>query len=111
MAEQAEKIEPQIAVRFGPAVVISAPHWFHDPEFRQYLVEKTGQGLATWHLAKDVEPGEFSDVFVGVDPSFSGEGTDSDMPEHIWDQIVDVVRSNPLPNPHGNHIIVQISPV
>jgi len=110
MAQTALTQEIYPTVQFGPAVAIIAPHWFEDPQFCKYLVEKAGKGLATWHPTKEVTPGEYSDVFVGVDPSLSGEGTDSDMPEHIWDQIVDIVRSNPLPNPYRNHIIVRIAP-
>ncbi|AJF08322.1 hypothetical protein GSUB_17435 (plasmid) [Geoalkalibacter subterraneus] len=90
---------------------ISAPHWFSDPAFAKYLEENSGEGLASWHRAAEPEPGEFSDVFVAVDPASDGEGSDSDMPEHIWEQIVEAVRSNPQFGQHDSHVVVWICPV
>ena len=95
----------------GPSIRLSVPQWFEDPEFVAFLKERAGHGLATWHKVGESCPDEFSDVFVGVDPSLTGEGTDLDMPEKFWDEIVRVCQDvNPF-NPHRLHIMVHLSPV
>lgn len=52
----------------------------------------------------------YADCFVGVDPGFTGEGTDSDMPERFWDVVVDAARNVPGPNADGLHVLVWLSP-
>lgn len=71
------------------AVVINAPEFFKDPAFRTWL--NNGNPKFTWHKRRR-RPSEWSDVVVLVDPGLSGEGSDSDMPEHIWSQIVAEVK-------------------
>lgn len=46
----------------------------------------------TWHRDGPID--ERSDVVVLVAPSLSGEGSDSDMPTPIWDQIIDACRTH-----------------
>lgn len=70
-------------------VVINAPEFFADPDFRAWL--NNGGAKFTWH--KIGEPvSEYSDVIVLIDPGLTGEGSDSDMPEHIWDEIIQICR-------------------
>lgn len=52
----------------------------------------------------------YSDCFVGVDPAFNGEGTDSDMPEKYWDVIVEEARKVARGH-NGLHVMVWLSPV
>lgn len=88
----------------SPSIVINAPSLFADPQFVEWL--NNGSPKATWHQGG--EPDEWSDVVVMVDPSLNGEGTDSDMPEHIWNQIVDACREALSPQQGGNHIMVRL---
>lgn len=64
-------------------IVINSPEYFADPAFREWLAN--GQPKFTWFTG---QIDEWSDVIVLVDTSLSGEGSDSDMPEPIWNQIV-----------------------
>lgn len=65
-------------------LVINAPDIFTDPAFQAWLTDDRPK--FTWH--RDGPVGEYSDVVVLVDPGLTGEGSDSDMPEHIWDRII-----------------------
>ena len=80
----------------GRSLLINAPDIFRDPAFRQWL--GTAQPKFTWH--RGGEPDEWSDVIILVDPGLSGEGSDSDMPAHIWRRIVDACRAH-LGSDHG----------
>ena len=93
-----------------PALVVNTPEFFADPEFVAWL--NNGSAKFTWHQGG--EPGEYSDVIVSIDPGLSGEGSDSDMPEHIWNQIVEAVKqyyaSRRVPGlSRGNHILVRLT--
>lgn len=85
--------------------------WFNadkHPEFCRWL-ERAGQ-VASWADASaPPDEQDFPDLFVGVDPSLTGEGTDSDMPQAYWSQVVDAA-AQAGPNPDRLHIIVRISP-
>lgn len=52
----------------------------------------------------------YCDCFVGVDPGLSGEGTDSDMPEEYWNQIVDHVQKLYRGPNDGMHIVAWLKP-
>lgn len=93
----------------GVSLHISAPEFFKDPEFVKWL--NNGDRKFTWHDTG--EPDDWSDVVVGVDASLNGEGTDSDMPEHIWEQIVKACRDHYTDRAITNrvHILVWLSPV
>ncbi len=52
----------------------------------------------------------YADCFVGVDPGFNGEGTDSDMPEKYWNIIVEEARKACVGAPDV-HVLVWLSPV
>lgn len=95
------KIEQGVSLR------INAPEFFKDQEFINWL--NNDHRKFTWH--KGGQADDWSDVVVGVDPSLNGEGTDSDMPEHIWEQIVKACRGNykSAVVPRGIHILVWIS--
>lgn len=66
-----------------PLVRIDAPEFYADAEFQLWLNDPT-RNQATWHK-KGTYPNEYSDMFFTVDPP---DGSDSDMPQHIWDKIV-----------------------
>lgn len=53
----------------------------------------------------------YSDVFVGVDPSFNGEGTDSDMPERFWDVVVEEARKAAVGSRPECHVVVWLASV
>lgn len=77
-------------VSTGLSLTINAPGFFRDAEFIGWL--NNGQPKFTWHQCHS--PNEWSDVVVLVDPGLTGEGSDSDMPEHIWTKIVDACRTH-----------------
>ncbi|MDW5419292.1 hypothetical protein R6242_22220 [Iodobacter sp. CM08] len=88
------------------AVLINAPEFFADTEFQTWL--NNGKSKFTWHcLGK--KPSDMSDVVVLVDPELNGEGADSDMPEHIWEQILTVCRSKFKPKLYMPHILVRLT--
>jgi hypothetical protein len=87
------------------ALVVNAPQFFKDPAFQTWL----NQTEPKFSLHRDGVPGEWSDTIVLVDPSLNGEGSDSDMPEHIWEQIVSICRSNFAPTRNVNHIMVRLT--
>lgn len=93
-------------VKTGHTIQINAPHFFKDKAFLTWLND--GNVKATWH-----EPGrearEWSDTFVLVDPSLNGEGSDSDMPEHIWNEIVSVCQQHCVPMRDSIHIVVWLT--
>jgi hypothetical protein len=88
------------------ALTINVPQFFADPAFVAWL--NNDEPKFTWHKKGD-QPNDYSDVVVMVDPSLNGEGTDSDMPEHIWEQIVDACKVQFGGLPRGeDHIMVRL---
>lgn len=73
----------------GVSLTINAPEFFQDEEFVKWL--NNGAKKFTWHPGGT--PSEWSDVVVLVDPGLQGEGSDSDMPKHIWEQIVQACQA------------------
>jgi hypothetical protein len=65
---------------------INAPEFYRDAAFLAWLNDPN-RDQATWHR-KGQAPSAYSDVFFTVDPP---DGSDSDMPEHIWAQILATV--------------------
>lgn len=63
-------------------VRLDAPEFYKDPDFVKWLNESKKGIIATWHTGG--APNDFSDIFVTYD---GGDGSNSDMPEHIWDEI------------------------
>lgn len=72
-------------------ITINAPQFFANPAFVAWL--NSDAHAMTWHV-KGQDPSEWSDVVVFVEPSFNGEGSDSDMPEDIWNTIVETCREH-----------------
>lgn len=72
-------------------LVLNVPHFFADTEFQSWLNDPRNC-VMTWHK-KGQPVNEFSDVVVLVDPSLAGDGTDSDMPESMWEAIVEACRN------------------
>lgn len=87
------------AAEIATLVKINAPDWYERADFVAWLRGKAGTGPppATWHSPENEEPGEYSDVFVTIElgsPVMSfGEGSDSDMPADIWDELCQVVEA------------------
>ena len=71
-------------------LVLNVPEFFADATFQHWL--RNDVPKFTWYRSGEID--EWSDVVVLVDPNLSGEGTDSDMPSAIWDQIVDLCRTH-----------------
>ena len=57
-----------------------------------FVPETVASRLATWHApsnpCRPKAPGEYSDIFMWVD---RGEGSDSDMPKDVWNEIITIV--------------------
>lgn len=85
---------------------INVPEWFEDKAFISWLNDP-GNTIFTWHKRGE-EASDWSDVMVCVDPSLSGEGSESDMPGHIWDQIVALCKKHFRPAT-GSHIHVRLT--
>jgi hypothetical protein len=92
-------------VQQSQSLLLNAPHFFEDEAFRAWL--NSDARKFTWHNGGT--PDEWSDTVVLVDPGLSGEGADSDMPEHIWDQIISICRSNFQPTRNAPHIMVRLT--
>lgn len=64
-------------------IKLAVPELFADPGFQDYV---NNSPVMTWHDKKGpIGPDDWADVAVFVDPSLSGEGSDTDMP--YWDVI------------------------
>lgn len=88
-------------------LTINAPAFFDDPAFMAWL---NGSGLKfTWHIRGNSVADDYSDVVVSVDPTLSGEGPDSDMPDYIWRQIVDACREHIGPQQDVPNYLVRIT--
>ncbi|RMM39148.1 hypothetical protein QO021_28530 (plasmid) [Pseudomonas amygdali pv. lachrymans] len=87
-------------------IKLSVPELFAQPEFIRWL--NNSQAM-TWHSRQGpISEGDIADVAVFVDPSLTGEGTDSDMPG--WEHVVDKLRAAIGEGPFtGNHFVVVLS--
>ncbi|RZS84219.1 hypothetical protein [Pigmentiphaga kullae] len=92
-------------VEISPALVINAPEFFADPDFQSWL--NNSDRKFTWH--RNGAPDEWSDTVVMVDPGLTGAGSDSDMPEAIWDQIVSTCRLHIAPRRGVPHVMVRLT--
>jgi hypothetical protein len=77
-------------IQHSRGLVLNVPDFFADPGFRAWL--DADRPKFTWH--RGGTPAEWSDVIVLVDPSLNGEGTDSDMPDALWEKIVAACREH-----------------
>ncbi|MYM92601.1 hypothetical protein [Duganella vulcania] len=89
------------------ALVFNVPAFFADPAFMAWLNNDLPK--FTWHPKGDGVAGDYSDVVVSVDASLAGEGADSDMPEHIWRQIVDACREHIGPSANSAPYMVRLT--
>lgn len=92
-----------------PACVkLVVPELFANDEFKEYL--KTSPNLMTWHeKGTEIYEDDWNDTTIFVDPTLSGEGTNSDMPFH--DDLVELLKKHfggPLP-PFSPHIVVVLT--
>lgn len=90
-------------------LVINAPWVFEDPAFMAWL--NNGSSKFTWHIKGNAVADEYSDVVVCVDPTLSGEGDASDMPEYIWKMIVETCREHigEAKSSGENHYLVRLT--
>jgi len=86
---------------------INVPEWFEDQGFQEWLNDPENP-IFTWHR-KGSAVSDWSDVVVCVDPSLNGEGSESNLPEHIWGQIVELCRAHFRPCSGGSHIHVRLT--
>ena len=94
---------------FFVGIRVNAPEFYKDPAFLEWLNDPETQ-VFTWHKKGDA-PNEYSDIMVGVDTD-GYDGTDSDMPEHIWLKIVEAVDESKAirhTNTIEDHVWVHIS--
>lgn len=91
------------------ALTINAPEVFEDAEFQAWL--NNSERKFTWHQGGT--PDEWSDVVVLVDPGLTGDGPDSNMPEHIWDNLVEICRQHfkPARGVASDHIMIRLTNV
>lgn len=96
--------------RITKALTIDAGRYFKDPEFIAWLQSPSAK--MTWYQGGPLEDYDYADVVVGVDATLTGEGTDSDMPEAIWDEIIEICRKHFRPVGVGmepeDHILVRL---
>ncbi len=87
-------------------IKLSVPELFADSDFQDFV---NNTSVMTWHGKKGpIGPDDYADVTVFVDPSMSGEGTDSDMP--YWDLIVDKLKTVVGDGPFdGSHFVVVLT--
>jgi hypothetical protein len=91
----------QVDYPYIPLVRINAPEIFADPKFKQWFFNrpkgcesaKYAPAIATWHQPQEADFGEYSDFFTTVDGGgggdhADGDGSESDMPPQIWEQLV-----------------------
>ena len=100
-SSQSSNTPGNLTISRTKALVIDAPAFFRNLEFVAWL--NNGETKLTMHQGG--EPGEYSDIVVLVDPSLNGEGSDSDMPEECWNQLVAACRKEFNPG-GGYHIMV-----
>ena len=93
-------------VQHSRGLVINVPEFFADPAFRQWLTD--GRPKFTWWTSGPID--EWSDVVLLVDPSLTGEGSDSEMPAPIWEQIVEICRGHLGATDHAtSHYVVRLT--
>lgn len=93
-------------VRRVTGLVINAPEFFRDQEFMSWL--NAQETIMSWHKKGQSAADEWSDTVVLVDPGLSGEGAGSDMPERIWDLIVQSCKDAGLTD-QREHIPVRLT--
>lgn len=87
-------------------LVINAPEVFADAAFQRWLTD----GRPKFTICSGNFIDEWSDVIVLVDPSLTGEGSDSDMPSDIWASIVDECRKHLGPGRGSRaHYVVRLT--
>jgi hypothetical protein len=91
-------------------IKLSVPELFADKAFQAWLESSRAM---TWHPRGQNEPitaDSWSDVAIFVDPSLSGDGTDSDMPGHelIVSKLKEKFGHGPFP---GYHFVVILTNV
>ncbi|WP_298673161.1 hypothetical protein [uncultured Sphingomonas sp.] len=69
---------------------MNVPEFFADPAFRRWLQNDNPK----FTRCRDGAIDEWPDVVVLVDPSLTGEGSDSDMPKAFWTRIVDACQEH-----------------
>lgn len=70
---------------------LNVPEFFKDPAFLNWLNSESTT-VFTWHT-KGQPAGEWSDVIVSLEGSCNGEGDASDMPEYLWNLLVDYCKA------------------
>ena len=119
--EQARELHDLLDEKVSRADVFFAPGAIADPEVLEDEEERLDAaiealGYVSERLQECFKKAQmedlyaYADCFVGVDPGFSGEGIESDMPEKFWDVVVEAARNAPGPNPDGLHVVVWLSP-
>lgn len=73
----------------GLHVQISCPEFFQRQDFIDYI---TKERVFTWHQPGE-KPSDWSDVVVLVEPCLNGEGDSADMPEDLWDTIIETLKA------------------
>jgi hypothetical protein len=79
---------------YGLHVQLNVPEFFKRKDFLDYIEGKEPHRacVMSWHLP-GCEPTEWSDTLVLVEPCLNGEGSNSDMPEDIWECILLTLRA------------------
>jgi hypothetical protein len=88
-------------------LTLNVPEWFADPEFCEWL-NRDDTWVFTWH-EKGTVPSDFSDVVVTLEPSCTGEGSASDMPQRFWDSVVNTCKREIGENNSNFHYLVRLT--
>lgn len=99
-------IEPSEVGRIT-GITLNVPEWFSDPEFLEWL-NNGDTRVFTWYEKGSV-PNDFSDVVVTLEPSCSGEGSSSDMPQRFWNSIVATCKQTLGENGSNYHYFVRLT--
>lgn len=87
-------------------LVLNIPEFFADAAFQHWL--KNDAPKFTWYRGGVID--EWSDVVVLVDPSLTGEGSDSDMPAAMWERIIEQCRMHLGPSrDQQDHYMVRLT--
>lgn len=89
-----------------PALVICMPDAFQDPAFQAWLNDVRRTKCALHVPGQELD--EQTEVIVFVDSSLCGEGRDDDMPQPIWEEILQVCREQYIPS-QGPSIMVRLT--
>lgn len=96
---------PETSVIHCSGLCLNVPQFFNDAEFVSWV--KNDEPKLAWLMGDT--PDSSSEVVVLVDPGLTGEGSASDMPEHIWNQIITTCQAHLAAETMVGHVLVRLT--